>query len=123
MRDLVTERVEFESPRLVEGLDTRGGAQATDAANCDGTFLGVGVPCDPLTCEDAGGGYCGDGNLDPGEECDDGNNVNGDGCDENCRIEAVVPAMSTWGVVVVALLLSMLGTIVLLRSRRSAPGN
>ena len=98
-------------------------SQATDAANCDGTFLGVGVPCDPLTCEDAGGGYCGDGNLDPGEECDDGNNVNGDGCDENCRIEAVVPAMSTWGAALVALLISMLGTFVLLRSRRSAPGN
>jgi cysteine-rich repeat protein len=29
-------------------------------------------------------GYCGDGQLDGGEECDDGNNVNGDGCDQNC---------------------------------------
>jgi cysteine-rich repeat protein len=28
--------------------------------------------------------YCGDGNLDAGEECDDGNNVNGDGCSATC---------------------------------------
>ena len=31
--------------------------------------------------------YCGDGNLDPGEECDDGNNVDGDGCSANCTYE------------------------------------
>lgn len=31
--------------------------------------------------------YCGDGNIDSGEQCDDGNNINGDGCSANCRIE------------------------------------
>lgn len=31
--------------------------------------------------------YCGDGNLDPGEECDDGNNEDGDGCSATCQIE------------------------------------
>jgi cysteine-rich repeat protein len=31
--------------------------------------------------------YCGDGNLDPGEQCDDGNLINGDGCDANCNKE------------------------------------
>ena len=31
--------------------------------------------------------YCGDGNLDPGEECDDGNNIDGDGCSAVCTIE------------------------------------
>ena len=31
--------------------------------------------------------YCGDGNLDPGEECDDGNNLDGDGCSSQCTIE------------------------------------
>ncbi len=31
--------------------------------------------------------YCGDGNLDPGEQCDDGNNINGDGCSSVCRTE------------------------------------
>jgi cysteine-rich repeat protein len=31
--------------------------------------------------------YCGDGNVDPGEECDDGNTDNGDGCSATCEIE------------------------------------
>jgi len=31
--------------------------------------------------------YCGDGNLDPGEQCDDGNTIPGDGCDANCQWE------------------------------------
>ena len=30
--------------------------------------------------------YCGDGNLDDGEECDDGNTVSGDGC-TGCLID------------------------------------
>ncbi len=33
------------------------------------------------------GPYCGDGNLDQGEQCDDGNNLNNDGCDDSCQIE------------------------------------
>jgi len=32
--------------------------------------------------------FCGDGNLDPGEECDDGNNDDGDGCSASCVSEA-----------------------------------
>jgi cysteine-rich repeat protein len=31
--------------------------------------------------------FCGDGNLDAGEECDDGNNLDGDGCSAFCAIE------------------------------------
>lgn len=31
--------------------------------------------------------YCGDRNVDPGEQCDDGNNLNGDGCSATCTIE------------------------------------
>jgi cysteine-rich repeat protein len=31
--------------------------------------------------------FCGDGNVDPGEECDDGNLDPGDGCSANCTIE------------------------------------
>ncbi len=31
--------------------------------------------------------FCGDGNLDPGEQCDDGNNIDGDGCSANCTTE------------------------------------
>jgi len=28
--------------------------------------------------------FCGDGNLDAGEQCDDGNNIDGDGCSSTC---------------------------------------
>ncbi|MFH0892730.1 MAG: DUF4215 domain-containing protein [Candidatus Falkowbacteria bacterium] len=31
--------------------------------------------------------YCGDGNIDTGEQCDDHNSIDGDGCDANCAIE------------------------------------
>jgi cysteine-rich repeat protein len=34
-----------------------------------------------------GGGTCGDGTLDAGEECDDGNTVSGDGCSSTCTLE------------------------------------
>ena len=33
--------------------------------------------------------YCGDGNLDEGEQCDDGNNEDGDGCSSQCQLELV----------------------------------
>jgi cysteine-rich repeat protein len=32
--------------------------------------------------------FCGDGNLDAGEQCDDGNNADGDGCSAVCMIES-----------------------------------
>ncbi len=35
--------------------------------------------------------YCGDGNVDAGEECDDGNNTSGDGCSATCWIEPPPP--------------------------------
>jgi cysteine-rich repeat protein len=31
--------------------------------------------------------FCGDGNVDDGEECDDGNNLDNDGCNANCMNE------------------------------------
>jgi len=31
--------------------------------------------------------FCGDGNVDPGEQCDDGNNEDGDGCSAECTTE------------------------------------
>jgi cysteine-rich repeat protein len=34
------------------------------------------------------GGFCGDGELNSGEECDDGNTANGDGCSADCTVEA-----------------------------------
>jgi uncharacterized repeat protein (TIGR01451 family) len=54
-----------------------------------GTFLdNVSVRCNP---EPGPEPYCGDGNLDQGEECDDGNNDNGDGCSSTCAIEPEPP--------------------------------
>ena len=32
--------------------------------------------------------FCGDGDLDPGEECDDGNGISGDCCSGSCQNEA-----------------------------------
>ncbi|MFH0712098.1 MAG: hypothetical protein V1889_03235 [archaeon] len=74
-----------------------------DEDYCDGTtlydYVDYGL-CDDCLCGNCGvevflnssecgyvAPYCGDGNLDSGEECDDGNNYNDDGCDENCEIE------------------------------------
>ncbi len=34
------------------------------------------------------GPYCGDGNVDPGEQCDDGGTVDGDCCSATCQIES-----------------------------------
>ena len=42
-------------------------------------------------CEHTELPYCGDGNLDSGEECDDGNNIDGDGCSADCMIETPEP--------------------------------
>jgi cysteine-rich repeat protein len=33
--------------------------------------------------------FCGDGNLDAGEQCDDGNNIDGDGCSAFCTEEGI----------------------------------
>ena len=33
--------------------------------------------------------YCGDNNLDPGEQCDDGNTQSGDGCASTCQTEII----------------------------------
>ena len=53
-----------------------------------------------------GGPFCGDGVVDDGEECDDGNAQSGDGCDANCNVEPdVIPTVSEWGLMVMALLL------------------
>jgi cysteine-rich repeat protein len=36
-----------------------------------------------------GGGSCGDGTVNAGEQCDDGNTIDGDGCSSLCRIEGL----------------------------------
>jgi len=49
---------------------------------------------------------CGDGVVDSSEVCDDGNTVNGDFCPSDCQADGfVIPAVSDWGLVILALLL------------------
>lgn len=54
--------------------------------NCDGFTDCEDENClEDVTCQLEP--YCGDGNLDEGEECDDSNNINEDGCSAECLIE------------------------------------
>jgi len=57
---------------------------------CDGT-LGVGAHqiC-TNQCKLENLPYCGDGNIDRGEQCDDGNTSDEDGCDSTCKLEKKV---------------------------------
>ncbi|MBM4371380.1 MAG: choice-of-anchor L domain-containing protein, partial [Deltaproteobacteria bacterium] len=59
---------------------------ASDTAYDSGIFLAAFGGCkgDCATTT-----WCGDGNVDPGEDCDDGNNLDGDGCDNTCMLEPV----------------------------------
>jgi cysteine-rich repeat protein len=87
---------------------------------CAGLWTAVtaGGTCDPDTCPP---GTCGNGVPDPGEECDDGNNVNGDGCSAICQNEVTyIPAVSEWGLLVMALLGLTVGTVLFGRRRAAA---
>lgn len=48
-----------------------------------------GEACNPDSGDCETTSFCGDGNVDPGEECDDANTTPGDGCDGNCQIEVM----------------------------------
>lgn len=93
--------------------------------------VGLGEQCDDGNNEDEDGcnaqcqvEYCGDGVLQEGlgEECDDGNIEPGDGCDENCLDEApeAIPTVSTWGLLILALLLLVAGKVYFGRRRARA---
>ncbi|MCH7839154.1 MAG: hypothetical protein IID38_02815 [Planctomycetes bacterium] len=70
---------------------------------------------------------CGDGLVGPTEECDDQDLDDGDGCSSICAVEEGffctgepsvcngIPAISTWGAVILTLLLLSAGTICLRR--------
>jgi cysteine-rich repeat protein len=49
---------------------------------------GVAPPSDVLTVT-ATNSYCGDNNVNAGEQCDDGNTVSGDGCSDTCLNEGI----------------------------------
>jgi cysteine-rich repeat protein len=97
-----------------------------DPYECRCPFCGDGIVGPDEECDDGNNEYedgcssecvveyCGDGILQEGlgEECDDGNNENGDGCEWNCVCHNFrVPAVSAWGVVVLALLLLTIAKI------------
>jgi cysteine-rich repeat protein len=88
------------------------GEQCDDGNNVDGDGCSAFCQDEPIcgdgvinqpgeTCEPPGSNagqpnecrddctFCGDGNLDSGEQCDDGNNVDGDGCSANCTDEGI----------------------------------
>ena len=62
----------FTSPTCNDGLDN----------DCDELTDGNDPECIAPDPEP----FCGDGNLDAGEQCDDGNNVDGDGCEGDCTL-------------------------------------
>jgi cysteine-rich repeat protein len=67
--------------------------EALDCRSCLGLARADGL--DPLVCDDFDDGlanlsclaFCGDGDLDVGEQCDDGNTVSCDGCSVLCDLE------------------------------------
>jgi large repetitive protein len=65
------------------------------AAACSSAGTNIDIPsdagCSP-TCAEAGGGVCGNGAIEPGEQCDDGNVKDGDGCSAACAKETAPPS-------------------------------
>jgi cysteine-rich repeat protein len=60
--------------------------------------------------------FCGDGNVDPGEQCDDGNGTPGDGCEADCTVTLPpVPALGGWAVL--ALVVALIGASAITVSR------
>ena len=90
-----------------------------DEGSCGGVFDPTVLTCDPNPCPP---GTCGNGVIDPpDEECDDGNTEPGDGCNAICQIEETfIPAVSEWGLLVMALLGLTVGTVLFGRRRAMA---
>lgn len=53
---------------------------------CNGSVCDDGLVCDDDLCIPEGEGFCGDGEVDPGESCDDGNDEDDDVCHNDCRL-------------------------------------
>lgn len=95
-----------------------------EAAICGNGVIDAGEECDDGNEVDGDGcdsnctvTGCGNGIMTEGEECDDGNNDDGDGCSADCTIEVAIPAASTRGAVLLALLLLAAATGVLIWRR------
>jgi fibro-slime domain-containing protein len=82
---------------IICGNGTKEGSESCDLGDKNGLFLGDGTGCSKTctpepTCRQGGvtqacTTYCGDGNIDPGEQCDDGNQDPNDGCSSTCQSE------------------------------------
>ncbi|MCK5413344.1 MAG: DUF4215 domain-containing protein, partial [Candidatus Pacebacteria bacterium] len=67
-----------------------GGPQDDGNEQCDDGLVGSETctsQCNLVVTEP----FCGDGEIDIGEDCDDGNNSDGDGCSSVCQIETTPP--------------------------------
>ena len=85
------------------GTDSSDGTSAPETGDegntSDATSEADAEAEDEDTDEDTGPSepYCGDGNLDPGEECDDGNDNGFDGCLADCTaVELLDPPPMEW---------------------------
>ena len=83
----------MRSSRVLAGMVTVGlVAGAAFGAGCEGTVNTESGGSGPT----AGGGpggvepFCGDGNIDPGEECDDGNGAGSDACSSTCTVSLLL---------------------------------
>lgn len=70
------------------------------ASDCNDNDDCTADSCDSNSCTNTaipgcGGGICGDGNVDAGEECDDGNTTDGDGCSSGCTSEGMLDECQT----------------------------
>ena len=77
------------------GTETQGTTATTDTTASTGTTATTDTTASTGTTATTdttgvtgttGGGICGDGNIDAGEECDDGNDIAGDGCEPDCTV-------------------------------------
>ena len=81
----------YYDPFTYSCIAGRCGAECAVDADCDDQDEYTLDTCNAdCGCEYEQLPYCGDGNLDDGEECDDGNNVNGDGCSAICEEEGCI---------------------------------
>jgi fibro-slime domain-containing protein len=79
-------------------IDQGGGGSGGNHGGAAGNHTSVGgagggltftIPATPDAGPDLpGGGHCGDGIRNKGEQCDDGNASGGDGCSASCQVEA-----------------------------------
>ncbi|MFO0634636.1 MAG: hypothetical protein U0168_17470 [Nannocystaceae bacterium] len=66
------------------GADSSSGAESSSGGSSSGGESSSGGGSSSGGSSSGGPGFCGDGELDAGEECDDANDVPGDGCENDC---------------------------------------